>query len=263
MKKPFILITGDDSVRAEGIILIKKIVEKFADYKIIATKDQQSGVGAKISLTEGGNYGKEIVDGTETIWVDGTPGDAVYFAFDFLKKKPDLVISGMNMGPNFSDGNMFISGTVSAAAIASNSRQTPTIAFSFNISADKWFAKHNGEFNSRLLDYPGKIIEKFIKLALKEKMPAGVFWNVNLPSEPTDIVKLVQTFKGSQFPNRMEIKKNRYSYKPEFGEVKAPANTDVRELINGYITFAPCRAQFTDQDEYKKFSSTSIKKLFS
>ena len=80
--KPFILITGDDSVRAEGSILVKRVVEKFADYRIIATKEQQSAVGAKINLKNGGEWGTEQVDGVEAIWVDGTPGDSVYFAFD-------------------------------------------------------------------------------------------------------------------------------------------------------------------------------------
>ena len=70
MQKPFILITGDDSVRGEGIILVKRIVEKFADYQLIATKDQQSAVSGKLNF-RGGIWGKEDVDGHEAVWVDG------------------------------------------------------------------------------------------------------------------------------------------------------------------------------------------------
>jgi 5'/3'-nucleotidase SurE len=260
-RKPFILITGDDSVRAEGIILVKRIVEGFADFKIIATKDQQSGVGGKINLKDGGRWGKEIVDGVETIWLDGTPGDAVYFAFDYLKQKPDLVICGVNMGPNFSNGNMFISGTVSAAAIASISRKTPTIAFSMDISGDKWFKDHNGEFDEILLEYPGKMIGKFIKLALKKGMAENSFWNINFPKTQTERVKIVKTYKGAQFPNRIIIQNDKYAYNPEFGEIKAPNFTDVKELSKGFITFTPCSIQFTDVTEFMRLRS--IKKLFS
>ena len=163
--KPFILITGDDSVRAEGSILVKRVVEKFADYRIIATKEQQSAVGAKINLKNGGNWGTEQVDGVEAIWVDGTPGDSVYFAFDYLKKigkKPDLVISGMNLGPNFSDGSLLISGTVCAASIAALSRHTPAIAFSFYDSGKNWLKDHDGEFDEKMLEYPGEVMKKFI-----------------------------------------------------------------------------------------------------
>jgi 5'-nucleotidase len=252
-KPPFILITGDDSIRAEGSILVKKVVEKFADFKIIATKDQQSGVGGKITLKGECKWGTEIVDGIEAIWVDGTPGDAVYFAFDYLKRKPDLVISGMNTGPNFSDGSLFISGTVAAASIAANSRQTPTIAFSFNASGDNWMKIHNGDFNEELIDYPGKMIERFIRLALKHKMPKGDFWNINFPVNPTEKIKVVETYKGAQFPNRVKIVDDKFSYIPEFGSLDiVPENTDVKELSNGFITFTPCRTQFTKQDELER-----------
>ena len=113
MSRPFVLVTGDDSVRAEGIILVKRIIEKFADFKIIATKEQQSAVGGKMNF-RGGSWGKEIVDGVETIWVDGSPVDSVKFAFSYLDRKPDMVISGMNTGENV-DNSTMASGTFNAA----------------------------------------------------------------------------------------------------------------------------------------------------
>ena len=265
--KPFILITGDDSVRAEGSILVKRVVEKFADYRIIATKEQQSAVGAKINLKNGGNWGTEQVDGVEAIWVDGTPGDSVYFAFDYLKKigkKPDLVISGMNLGPNFSDGSLLISGTVCAASIAALSRHTPAIAFSFYDSGKNWLKDHDGGFDEKMLKYPGEVMKKFIKYALEKGMPKGTFWNINFPAEPTNKIKLVSTYDGAHFPNRVKIEGDKYSYIPEFGSMDVAENTDVKELANGFITFTPCRTQFTDQAEFDRLKKLGpIEKLLS
>lgn len=251
-EKPFILITGDDSVRAEGTILIKRIVEDFADYKIIATKEQQSAVGGRISLKEGGKWGTEIVDGVKTIWVNGTPADAVYFAFSYLKRKPDLVISGMNHGPNISNGSMYISGTVSAAAISAMSRETPTIAFSFNSAPNRWFKDHNGEFDEELLEYPGEIIRKMIIYALEHKMEKYTFWNVNFPEKPTNQVKYVKALPKGFFPNNITVDRDKYYYIPELGDENPDADTDVSALFGGAISFTPCRLEYTDHEKLQE-----------
>jgi broad specificity polyphosphatase/5'/3'-nucleotidase SurE len=101
-----------------------------------------------------------------------------------------------------------------------------------------------------------------VLLALKNGMPKGNFWNVNFPDKPTDKVKVVETFDGAQFPNRVKINEDKYSFIPEFGSLQdVPNSTDVKELSNGFITFTPCRTQFTDQEELGKFQAVE-KKLF-
>jgi len=257
-KRPFILITGDDSVRAEGSILVKRVVEGFADFKIVATKEQQSAVGAMMNLRDGGEWGTESVDGAETIWVDGTPVDAAYFAFDYFERKPDLVISGMNLGPNFSNGSMLISGTVAASVIAAHSRNTPSIAFSIFAKPERWLAAHNGEFNEDFLKYPGQQMRRILDKFFEAKMPKDTFWNVNFPEKETDKIKIVRVSDEAHFPNRMKIGKNKYGYIPAFGDHKVAKDTDVRELYEGFITLSPCKLEFTNFDELR-----AIEKLFS
>lgn len=254
MNKPFILLTGDDSVRAEGLILVRRIVEKFADVAIIATKTQQSAVGGKMNFKQS-TWGKEIVDGFETIWVDGSPVDAVHFAFDYLEKKPDFVISGMNIGENV-DTSLLASGTFSAALRAFLARETPAIALSFEMSSISdlsWMNEHSGEFRNELLEYPGEILEKIVKMFIeRSKVWSGV-WNVNFPYKPTKRLKFCANYANNYFLNRIDINEN---YTFDYAEVESDLNmrditkwSDVDTMKNGYVAITPIKWDLNDWDE--------------
>ncbi|MBD3363378.1 hypothetical protein GF362_06700 [Candidatus Dojkabacteria bacterium] len=253
MTKPFLLLTGDDSVRAEGLILIKRIVEKFADFQIIATKEQHSACGAKLSL-KGGEWGKEVVDGVEVIWLDGTPADSVFFAFDYLEKSPDLVISGLNFGENVSNG-MCSSGTIGAAIAAAESRQTPCIAFSMVCSSKHWLKDHDGSFDSSLLEYPGEIIEKIIKRALELGIPERIFWNVNFPSQKTSKIEIVRTAEDGYWPNYQDIDDKSFKYRPVVERKGWARGTDSGELVKNSITVTPCKVEFTHRKELQRLKN--------
>lgn len=254
MPKPFFLLTGDDSVRAEGLILVRRIVEKFADVAIIATKDQQSAVSGKLSF-RGGKWGKEIVDGFETVWVDGSPGDAVNFAYDYLDRKPDLVISGMNLGENV-DNSTLASGTFSAALRASYCRATPALAVSLEVPIDdsSWIDDHNGNFREELLDYPGVMLEKVIKMFMEKSKSWFGVWNVNFPEENTDKIKFCPNYSNNYFPNRINIKDdNTFGYAYDgINHEDIADDSDVRALLNGHIAITPIRYDLNDWEELEK-----------
>jgi 5'-nucleotidase len=258
MSKPFFLLTGDDSVRGEGLIVLKRVVEKFADFQIVATRDQQTAVGAAIQL-RGGTWGTEVVDGTEVIWVDGYPTDAVYFYFDHFRRKPDLVLSGINHGENIEDPMLPHSGTIAAVLTATMYRDTPSIAFSRRIVTRDYLKEHDGNHDAKLLDYPGKLVERIIKKALEIGIPAGTFWNVNFPHEPTDTVKVVKTGAGHTYDNHQTIGEETYSYSMGGGNYTGwPEDTDAGGLERGYATLTPCRLRFTDEEELARLETAHL-----
>lgn len=246
-KKPFILITGDDSIRSEGAILVKRVVEKFADFRIVATKRQMSAVGGALNL-EGAESGTEIVDGAEATWVDAYPSDAVYYAIDIMKLKPDLVISGVNHGDNADNAVMLRSGTV-GVALTSCFRGFPTVAFSQRIGDFSWRKEHDGSFRKEMLEYPGKIIERVVKKALGYKFPKFTFWNINFPAEPTNKLKVVRTSEGPIYPNYQEGDANHYKYTFKGKFDGWDEDTDAQQLNYGNATLTPCRLEFTKHDE--------------
>jgi 5'-nucleotidase len=258
MPKPFILITGDDSVRGEGIILVKRVVEKFADYQLIATKDQQSAVSGKLNF-RGGEWGKEIVDGHEAIWVDGSPGDAVNFAYDYLDKKPDIIISGMNIGENV-DNSTLASGTFSAALRATYCRSTPAMAISLEVPVgdDSWLNDHNGDFREEMMEYPGVLLEKIIKLFIeKSKNWMGV-WNINFPVEKTNEFKFCPNYSNNYFPNRVSIERDRFDYIDEFDEESQAPDSDVKVMLDNIVAITPIKWDLTDWEELEKLRNEDI-----
>lgn len=242
-ERPFFLLTGDDSVRAEGIILVKRLVQDWADYQIVATNRQMTGAGSGMSML-GGTYGTEMVDGHEAIWVSGTPSDAVYFASQHLQRPIDMVISGMNMGQNITN-EMHRSGTVGAAVTAAQCRHLKAIAISSEVSPDKFFMQHDGTLNENLLKYPGEVLNKLIHKAHESTFPEQTFWNINVPSNPTEKIVVVPSSNGDYWINDMTITRDSYEYLETLGEDRTPGD-DTYELLRGNITVTPCKVEYTD-----------------
>ncbi len=111
-----ILVSNDDGWDAPGIVAVAEAL-KAAGHRvtIVAPLTQQSGMGVKITLGE-----FAVVEQRPGVWsVDGSPADAVSFALNHLLagKRPDLVVSGSNLGQNLGS-NVASSGTVGAAVMA-------------------------------------------------------------------------------------------------------------------------------------------------
>ena len=114
MKK--ILITNDDGIDAESLYLLKDALSEFADCIIVAPDSQRSASGHAVSL---GGYiqAEKVYKNGEFIGykVSGTPVDCVKLALCALvDEKPDLIVSGVNIGPN-TGISVIYSGTVGAA----------------------------------------------------------------------------------------------------------------------------------------------------
>jgi len=112
-----ILLTNDDGIRAPGIRALWEALKEIADIVVAAPAQQQSATGHSITVyhpiwvTE-----HPFNDPRVSGWrIGGTPADSVKIALDALMtEKPDLVVSGINQGPNLATDVLY-SGTVSAA----------------------------------------------------------------------------------------------------------------------------------------------------
>lgn len=107
-----ILISNDDGIQAAGLLALASELENIATVVVVAPDGEQSASSHSLTLSRPLRVNRVRKD-----WyaVDGTPTDCVTLAIDkLLKRKPDLVISGINHGPNLGDDVMY-SGTVAAA----------------------------------------------------------------------------------------------------------------------------------------------------
>lgn len=254
MGRPFLLLTGDDSVRSLGLILVKRMVQDFAEFEIVATKHQQSATGSKLTFP-GSIWGTEVVDGKKAYWVDGTPSDAAYFAFSYFDRKPDLVISGVNMGPNVTT-DIHRSGTVAAAMTAVQSRFTQAVAFSMVTPPELWQFNHDGSFDEKLLEYPGKAVRKIIDQALQFTFAEQTFWNVNFPEQVTEKIAITNASQQRLWLNNMTVKGQHFKYIPDQAKEREDGS-DVAALDQNQISITPCKVEFTDFNQLDK-----LKQLF-
>lgn len=109
-----ILITNDDGIEAEGLKHLVNWAKNKGEVCVVAPKVQQSAKSHSITIHGAFEVKKvDLFDGIEAYSVDSTPADCVRIATLGMKKQFDLVLSGINNGPNLG-GDIHYSGTVAA-----------------------------------------------------------------------------------------------------------------------------------------------------
>ncbi len=188
-----ILITNDDGVNSSGIMAAKKAVEDLGMIDVVAPATQQSGIGHALTLFEPIRVtSMNLPDSSEAFSVSGTPTDAVIIGiYEVTEEKPDLVISGINIGENLGKSELTTSGTIGAAMEAAV-HGIPSIAVSLQVTrGDIKF--HDGHVE---LDYrhASKILNRVTKKVIEKGLPSGVdLVNLNIPSNPSsDKIKLTR-----------------------------------------------------------------------
>ena len=107
-----ILISNDDGYLAPGINALAEALASVADIVVVAPDSNRSGASNSLSLDRPLSV-QQAANGF--YFVNGTPTDCVHVALTgMLDYRPDLVVSGINNGPNMGDDTLY-SGTVAAA----------------------------------------------------------------------------------------------------------------------------------------------------
>jgi 5'-nucleotidase len=147
-----ILVSNDDGVGAPGIAALVDALKKLPSVKVTvsAPATNQSGTGGKTSPGYPTGGPATMQNGDQAIAVSGTPADSVNYALDHGLVKPNVVVSGVNLGQNLGS-NTDLSGTVGAARAAAQ-RGVPALAVSADLAspdfptaaklAATWVAQH-------------------------------------------------------------------------------------------------------------------------
>ena len=168
--RPLILVSNDDGVGAAGIAAVSSVLAGAGDVWIVAPDGERSSCGHAMTLS-GPVFCRRA--GPRTFEVSGMPGDAVFIAIaDLLPRRPDLVVSGINHGPNLGK-DVFYSGTVAAAREAAF-RGIPAMAVSLVRGSDfSHAAAIAGRLSAMMLSagcpFP------------RNRTAGGPFLNVNVP----------------------------------------------------------------------------------
>jgi 5'-nucleotidase len=162
-----ILVTNDDGIYGPGLNPLVRELGKIAKVTIVVPDQERSGTSHSITLHKPLRIQKL---NAQTYIVNGTPADCVRFgALSLMKRNVDLVVSGINSGPNMGH-DVIYSGTV-AGAREGALLKLPSFAISV---AD--LIKSDFKLAAR-------VALKLVKIILKEGLPADIYLNVNVPNK--------------------------------------------------------------------------------
>ncbi len=251
-QKPLLLVCNDDDITAPGIEALVAVAKEFGEVWVVAPNAPQSGTGHAITI---GNpirlYPYHFpVQGVQAYACSGTPVDCVKLATGVvLKRKPTLILSGINHGANTSI-SVFYSGTMSAA-IEGAIEGIPSIGFSlcnYDPAADLSAAK--------------EVVRRLIDTALKHPLPPHTALNVNIPYLPLSEIKGIKITRQAmgRFIEEFEERTDPYG-RPYYwltGKFYSEDNgqdTDIWAIANGYVSVCPVLLDLTHNEMRKQLHS--------
>lgn len=222
---PLILLTNDDGIEAPGLLALELALESL-DPRVVAPLDHCSGSSLAIGLYRD----LEVERRGSARWaVRGTPVDCVKLALlELLERTPDLVISGINPGPNMAN-NIHYSGTVGAA----------TEAAMWNVPA---VAVSSGSGNPLHLDSAASLVLDLVLDGSWRAIPAGCLLNVNIPDLPASELGRPVWTRAGRFLRDVpftEVEPGRvYRYSRWTGQDGNPEpGTDLEAMASGRVSF--------------------------
>jgi 5'-nucleotidase len=232
-----ILISNDDGYKSKGIRVLINELKKIAQITVVAPSRNRSGASSSLSLDRSIKVTKKE---DSFYFLSGTPTDCVHIALTGLMQTlPDMVISGINHGPNLGDDTIY-SGTV-AAAIEGYLLDIPSFAISM------------GSGNPKYFETAAKVTLDLIKLYNKKKVSSASLLNINVPDIPYDELKgleVTRLGKRHAAEKAMEKKHTQKESLYWIGEVGQPNDggpgTDFYALKNNFVSISPIHPDLTD-----------------
>ena len=242
-----ILITNDDGIYSPGIAALAKVASRFGEVIVVAPDVEQSSMGHAVTHSRPLSLKKSPVnfEGIEAFRVNGTPADCVALG-THLYAKTDVILSGINMGPNLGNA-MWHSGTLAAA------KQAVLLGIK-GIALSTPVGKSEPDF-----DTLAPFVEEALSVLIKR--PGLSLFNVNFPPEPQGIKwtrQSVRLYDGYIVPGMDPMGRKHYWFTVSPLE-PAEEGTDRWAVENGYVSITPLRLDLTNHEELKDILNESQK----
>ncbi len=234
---PLILITNDDGINSPGIQALEEALSPLGDLVIIAPDRDNSAVSHSLTM----NRPLRVTELTKNRFtLDGTPTDCVAIGLSkLLEKKPDILISGINSGPNLGD-DISYSGTVSAAVEGTMySVHSMAVSLAGTVPYDFSLAS--------------QIALALAKKILHQGLPENTLMNVNVP-EGKGMRGLRVTRQGRRlWENSIQETLDPWGRKHYWIGGGTPLresgkDTDVHAVQEGYVSVTPIHLDLTNHE---------------
>jgi 5'-nucleotidase len=251
---PRILVVNDDGIESDGIAALAAALCGLGEVTVVAPDGDRSGASHAISAHHAVRAQALPGTGMRRFACSGTPADCVLLGVNELcGGRPDLVASGINRGGNLAD-DINYSGTVAAAAEATVAG-IPAFAVSLVSSWPKVDPVHHW-------DVAAQVARDLADAMLREPLPAGTYWNVNVPNRTA--------LQGVRF-----TRQGRKQYVDRLARVEGDApgadaafywvwdvahhsggdDTDTVAVDAGYASVTPLRIDRTDEPTWRRYAA--------
>ena len=242
-------MTNDDGFFSKGIDILYRKLNDLGQIYIVAPDQERSASSLSLSL----HHPLRLKTIQKNIYaVSGTPTDCVYMAVQkLLPKKPDLLISGLNLGPNLGQQDILYSGTV-AGALQGTFLQVPSVAISLK-------PDEQGQFS---FDLSARIVYRIALYVLTNGLPEGITLNINIPPPPIKGVKIVKLGQKRYNPEiilKTDPRRRTYYWIGTGNpEAVGDADSDVMIFKKGYMTITPLHSDLTAHNTIESASIHNI-----
>jgi 5'-nucleotidase len=239
-----ILISNDDGYLAPGIHALAEALAAVADIVVVAPDSNRSGASNSLSLDRPLSV-QQASNGF--YFVNGTPTDCVHVALTgMLDYRPDLVVSGINNGPNMGDDTLY-SGTVAAA----------TEGYLFGIPA---IAFSQAEYGWTHIDAAARLARDIV-LRRFDELAAPWLLNVNIPNLPYDKLGAI---RATRLGRRHQAEPVIRALDPRGREIfwigppgatrDAGEGTDFHAVAQGHVSITPLQVDLTHKTQLAQLS---------
>ncbi len=241
-----LLLSNDDGYQAAGIVALAQSLSEIAKITVVAPHIDRSAASNSLTLQM-----PLRANEVESDWykVDGTPTDCVHLGLTgLLQSEPDMVVSGINCGPNLGD-DVIYSGTV-AAAMEGRHLGFPAVAVSIN------------SFKAEHFVTAAVVTKNLVKQLINKPLPKDTILNVNVPDVPLADIRGVQTTRlGNRHKSEPALAakdprgKTIYWVGAAGPEQDAGLGTDFHAVSENYVSVSPIHVDLTKYGSMELVSS--------
>ncbi len=247
MAQPHLLITNDDGIQAPGLVALRRELGAWADVTVLAPEHNWSASGHSKTMHKPLRvHPARLADGSEGLACSGSPSDCVALALlGVIPQRPELVISGINVGANCSL-DLNYSGTVSAAMEA----------YIDGISAIAISLDSHEPYDPQAA---ARFCAQLARQVLSAKLAQPVLLNVNVPPLPMEelrgvlVTRLGRRVYRDELVTRHDPRGRAYYWIGGEAPAGVPEEgTDIGALAAGYISVTPLHLDLTAYDQVEQ-----------